>query len=62
MRIDINNDWLWSPEFAEDMIMPSYEGEDKMEWVRIPHTVSLTPLNYFDEHIYQMVSCYRKTF
>ena len=32
-----------------------------MESVRIPHTVKVTPLNYFDAHVYQMVSCYRKT-
>ena len=62
MRIDINNNWLWSPVFDEDMIKPAYDGEDKMETVRIPHTVKVTPLNYFDAHEYQMVSCYRKKF
>ena len=62
MRIDINNNWLWSPEFEENMIKPVYGGEDKMETVRIPHTVKVTPLNYFDAEVYQMVSCYRKKF
>ena len=62
MRIDINNNWLWAPVFEEDMIKPVFDGEDKMESVRIPHTVKVTPLNYFDAHEYQMVSCYRKTF
>ena len=61
MRIDINNNWLWSPVFEEDMIKPAFDGEDKMEPVRIPHTVKVTPLNYFDAQEYQMVSCYRKT-
>ena len=61
MRIDINNDWLWSPEFTSEMTMPSYEGVKDMENVRIPHTVKVTPLNYFDAEVYQMVSCYRKT-
>ena len=61
MRIDINNNWLWSPVFEEDMIRPAFDGEDKMEIVRIPHTVKVTPLNYFDAQEYQMVSCYRKT-
>ena len=60
MRIDINNGWLWAEEFNEEMVKPSYE-EGGMESVRIPHTVNVTPLNYFDEHVYQMVSCYRKT-
>ncbi len=62
MRIDINDNWLWAPVFKEDMIRPAFDGEDKMEKVRIPHTVKITPLNYFDAHEYQMVSCYRKTF
>lgn len=60
MRIDINNGWLWAEEFNEEMVKPTYE-EGGMEPVRIPHTVKVTPLNYFDEHVYQMVSCYRKT-
>jgi len=60
MRIDINNGWLWTEEFNEEMVKPSYE-EGGMESVRIPHTVKVTPLNYFDAHVYQMVSCYRKT-
>ena len=25
MRIDINNNWLWSPVFEEDMIRPAYQ-------------------------------------
>ena len=62
MRIDINNDWLWSPEYDEQMVGPAYEGEGSMQHVRIPHTVKVTPLNYFDAHEYQMVSCYRNTF
>lgn len=62
MRIDFNNDWLWSPEFATEMTEPGFSGEDKMQLVRIPHTVTVTPLNYFDAHVYQMISCYRKTF
>ena len=57
MRIDINNDWLWSPEYDEQMVGPAYEGEGSMQHVRIPHTVKVTPLNYFDAHEYQMVSC-----
>ena len=62
MRIDLNNDWLWSPEFVPEMTGPVYSNEDKMEQVRIPHTVKVTPLNYFDDKDYQMVSCYRRTF
>ena len=60
MRIDINNDWKWAPEFTDDMVKKEYKG--KMETVRIPHTVKVTPLNAFDEKEYQMVSCYRREF
>ena len=62
MKIDINNDWLWSSDFKEEMTVHSYAGEKEMENVRIPHTVKVTPLNYFDAEVYQMVSCYRKSF
>ena len=62
MKIDLNNDWLWSPEFTAEMIEPVFSNEDKMDPVRIPHTVKVTPLNYFDDKDYQMVSCYRRTF
>ena len=62
MRIDLNNNWLWSPEFVPEMTGSVYSNEDKMEQVRIPHTVKVTPLNYFDDKDYQMVSCYRRTF
>lgn len=62
MRIDLNNDWLWSPEFVPEMTGHVFSNKDKMEQVRIPHTVKVTPLNYFDDKDYQMVSCYRRTF
>ncbi|MBO4425874.1 MAG: hypothetical protein J5776_02590, partial [Clostridiales bacterium] len=60
MRTDINNGWLWSPVFCEEMVKPDYK-DAGMESVRIPHTVKVTPLNFFDEHEYQMESCYRKS-
>ena len=62
MRIDLNNGWLWTDSFSADMTQRVYKDEDKMQEVRIPHAVKITPLSHFDEHIYQMVSCYRKTF
>ena len=58
-RIYINNGWFFSEEFAQEMILPEYD-ESNMELVRIPHTCKEIPFHYFDEHIYQMVSGYRK--
>ncbi len=57
----LNNDWKYSDNFEDDMILPGY-GDSTMEVVRIPHTVAVTPFNYFDDRIYQKVSCYRKSF
>ena len=59
--IYIDRNWKFDDEFAEDMIDPRYD-ESSMEDVIIPHTVRQTPLHYFDESIYQMVSCYRRHF
>ena len=54
MRIDLNNGWLWTDSFSADMTQRVYKDEDKMQEVRIPHAVKITPLSHFDEHIYQM--------
>ena len=57
----INDDWKFSEKFDEVIL-----GENSMDYVskmvdvRIPHTVKETPFNYFDEHIYQMISAYRR--
>ncbi|MCR5717030.1 MAG: glycoside hydrolase family 2 protein [Lachnospiraceae bacterium] len=60
-RYDMNNDWLFSLQYTEEMMRRDYE-EQNMERVRLPHTVVETPYNCFDESIYQMVSGYRKHF
>ncbi len=57
----LNNDWKYSDEFKDAMIQPDYQDTD-MANVRIPHTVSVTPFNYFNDEIYQKVTCYRKKF
>ena len=42
MKIPFNNVWIYNDIF-EDL--------PKGETVRIPHTVSVTPYNYFDESV-----------
>ncbi|MBB5218007.1 glycoside hydrolase family 2 protein [Treponema rectale] len=59
-RIYLNNDWEFSDEFNEKMLSPKFKG--KWESVRIPHSVTETPFNSFDESIYQKISLYRKSF
>ncbi len=57
----LNFSWKYSPVFKSDMIKPSYN-DKSFETVDIPHTNKEIPFNYFDESIYQFVSCYRKKF
>ncbi|MCR4556395.1 MAG: glycoside hydrolase family 2 protein [Saccharofermentans sp.] len=53
LRIPFNNGWIYNDDFEA---LP--EGKS----VRIPHTVAVTPYDYFDESIYQKISGYQKTF
>ncbi len=57
-RIYINDNWGFTAEYTDELIQRDYE--DKLERIRIPHTVAVTPFHYFDEHIYQMISGYRR--
>lgn len=63
MRTYINNSWQYTEKF-DKQILSSKKTDIKLKLaqVDIPHTVAETPLNYFDESIYQKVSGYRKTF
>ena len=54
--ININDDWEFTPVFDSDFL----KGAGNTEQVRLPHTCKVTPYNYFDENIYQMVCGYRK--
>ena len=53
MKINLNDGWIYNDDFND---LP--EGRE----VRIPHSVSKTPFNYFSETIYQKESGYLKTF
>lgn len=58
-RIYLNDDWFFNESFTEEMLKDDYSFESN-EKVRLPHTVTETPLHYFDESEYQMVSSYMK--
>ena len=60
MRINLNNEWLFKPEFNERMLQDDFDFST-FEQIRIPHTSKLLPYNYIDENSYQMLSTYRKT-
>ncbi len=59
--IHFNDNWRFTESFSDEMLLEGFK-DDALESVRLPHTVKLTPFNYFDESIYQMVSGYRKSF
>ncbi|HWT73907.1 MAG TPA: glycoside hydrolase family 2 TIM barrel-domain containing protein [Mobilitalea sp.] len=58
-HIHLNDDWKYSAAFHKDMTENSFD-ESSMDAVRLPHTNIETPFHYFDEQIYQFVSCYRR--
>ncbi len=60
-RIYINNDWKFSTEFVPGMENAGFD-ESALETVRLPHSCANMPFHYFDEHAYQMLCGYRKTF
>lgn len=58
-RIYLNDGWKFTDRYEDAMQKPGYD-DGKMVSVRLPHTCKETPFHYFDEHIYQMVSGYRR--
>ena len=53
MRQYINDNWMFTENFTEDLIREMGAGQE-MTPVRLPHTCKETPFHYFDEQIYQM--------
>lgn len=58
-RIYLNDDWKFAEQFEASMTEAAYD-DSTMQNVRLPHTCKETPLHYFDEHCYQMISGYRR--
>ena len=59
MRIDWNDSWMFCPEYSDEMRHLPMTGNQGTA-VRLPHTVAETPFHYFDESLYQTVSCYQR--
>lgn len=55
----INREWLYKAEFKEEYTRTGCTYED-FEKIELPHTNVVLPYNYFDEGMYQFVSCYVK--
>ncbi|MBQ7061626.1 MAG: glycoside hydrolase family 2 protein, partial [Clostridia bacterium] len=58
MKIDLNRGWSFIKTCSEAFISGAeLAGVSEVE---LPHTVSVTPFDYFDESEYQTVCCYRR--
>ncbi len=55
-KIRLNNNWQYVPQYVEGMEIETKWQE--YENVHLPHTNVELPYNYFDEKLYQFVSCY----
>jgi len=55
--IPINNNWYFKTHYEQGM--ESSESIQEFETVHLPHTNVELPYNYFDERVFQTVSCYK---
>lgn len=61
MRIPWNDEWYFSDVFVDELLNKNTLSSD-MIGVRLPHSVTETPFNYFSEETYQKLSAYKKIF
>ncbi len=59
-RIGLNRGWTFTERFSDTFLAGKVVSD--LETVDLPHTCKLTPFDYFDESVYQMVCGYRKVF
>ena len=64
-RINLNDEWIWTPEFQAELCSPKIKSpalKKSLQKVRLPHSVAVTPYNYFSPALYQTLSGYRREF
>ncbi len=64
-RINLNDQWLWTPKFQAELCSAQIKKstlKKSLQKVRLPHSVTETPANYFTASSYQMLSGYRREF
>ena len=64
-RINLNDGWLWTPKFQAELCSPKIKNaalKKSLQKARLPHSVAVTPYNYFKCDDYQMLSGYRREF
>ncbi len=58
IHVDLNHNWEFTPEFSE--AFARFDPCPEISKVELPHSCVVTPYDYFDESVYQMVCGYRK--
>ena len=58
--LSLNKDWKYTESFENSFIYPNYD-DSNFKPVTVPHANKEIPYNYFDEKMYQFVSCYRRS-
>ena len=64
-RINLNDQWLWTPKFQAELCSAQIKKsalKKSLQKARLPHSVAVTPANYFTASSYQMLSGYRREF
>jgi beta-galactosidase len=59
--LPLNRDWKFAEDYSKEYTDTGFD-DSGFENICIPHMCKETPYNYFDEKMYQFVSCYRKHF
>jgi beta-galactosidase len=59
--ISLNKNWRFTESFDEKFINENFD-DSQFQAVNLPHTNKEVPYCYFDEKMYQFISCYRKEF
>lgn len=59
--VPLNREWKYNEVFNESYIQKDFD-DHNFQTIAIPHMNKEIPYNYFDEKMYQFVSCYRKHF
>lgn len=60
-RIDWNRGWQFARQYDSGLLQADAPAQG-LETVCLPHTTAETPLQYFDESLYQMDCAYRRVF
>lgn len=59
INIQLNSNWMYYEDFRQEYIDQKFK-DNGFCTVNLPHANKIIPYNYFDEKMYQFISCYKK--